>query len=293
MRIAVSFSRWFQLWPALILTYFLTSTSSFASDFQSPRAAGLGGAGHAAPWLNDSIYLNPSFTSFHPFRGVSTNYLWHGSDDLDAAGQSVSKGTLWNFSIFDGSSDNAFQAGLGFTKRGDGAFLHIGASKSIINRLGVGLGTKIFFPGGSSDRYFDTTLSFSGIATDWFQASFMVDNLFETSPNYGLYRQYILGTKFNLLSILSIHVDPHLVPSLPSGQTWGYEAGLELTLLSDFYLRFGNFRNSQIPFQASWGNGYGFGLGWLGPKISVDYGITRVLYPKNATAHQIGLTIFF
>ena len=38
-----------------------------ASDYQSPRTAALGGAGHASPLLNDAIYLNPSFSSFMLF----------------------------------------------------------------------------------------------------------------------------------------------------------------------------------------------------------------------------------
>ncbi len=265
----------------------------YASDFQSPRTAGLGGAGHAGPLLNDAIYLNPSFTSFNPYRGFSGNYLSYGSEGVNSAGQSTTRGMNYNFSILDGSQDSLFQAGVGFTKRGDASMVHVGASKSVINRLGFGLGTKIILPAGTNNRLFDGTLSVSGLATQWFQTTLMVDNLLEANAAHGFYREFTLGTKFNILSIVSIYFDPHWVPTLPGGQDWGYEMALEFTVLSDFYLRMGSFKNSMIPFEAARGNGYGLGLGWLGPKLSIDYGLTRAQSPFALLAHQIGMTIFF
>ena len=264
-----------------------------ASDFQSPRTMGLGGAGHAAPLLNDSIYLNPSYTSFSPYRGFSGNYLWQLSDQVNSAGQSTSQGTGYNFSTIDGTPDSLFQAGVGFTKRGDASLIHIGASKSILNRLGFGLGSKFIFPYGTNSRLFDGTLSISGIATDWLQASIIVDNLLQANMAYGFYREFSLATKFNIMSILSIYLDPLWVPALPSGRNFGHELGIEISILSDFSLRFGGFRNAMVPFEALRGDGYGFGLGWLGPKISVDYGLSRIFSPRPATAHQLGMTIFF
>ena len=53
-------------WIAAAFTLLLGSAPGWAADFQSPRTAALGGAGHAAPMLNDAIYLNPSFVSFMP-----------------------------------------------------------------------------------------------------------------------------------------------------------------------------------------------------------------------------------
>ncbi len=264
-----------------------------ASDFQSPRTAGLGGAGHAGPFLNDAIYLNPSFTSFNPFRSFSSNYLSHSSDSVSPSGQSTIQGSSYNFSILDGTADSLFQAGVGFTKRGNASMIHIGASKSVINRIGYGLGTKILLPAGTNSRLFDGSLAVSGIATDWFQASFIVDNLLQANSVYGFYREFVLGTKINLLSIVSVFLDPHWIPALPAGETFGYEAGLEFTMMSDFSLRFGSFKNSVVPFEAARGNGYSFGLGWTGPKISFDYGYTRALSPVPSGAHQFGLNIFF
>ncbi len=283
----------FGLFFAFFLAFCLKPDRGDCSDFQSSRTMGLGGAGHANPLLNDAIYMNPSFTSFIPYRSFGSSYLWHGTDQLNEVGQSAESGTGYNLSILDGSKDALFQAGVGFTKRGDSSIVHIGASKSVIDRLGFGLGAKIILPAGTNDRHFESTLSFTGIATDWFQAAIMVDNLFQNHADLGYYREWILGTKINAMSIVSLFIDPHWVPALPSGQNWGYEAGLEFTVFSDFYLRFGEFRNSLIPFRAARGNGFGAGLGWLAPKISVDYGISRTLSPVLATAHQVGLTIFF
>jgi hypothetical protein len=265
----------------------------YASDFQSPRTAALGGAGHAAPLFNDSIYLNPSYTSFNPYRGLSANYLWHGSDNPNPSGNSPTSRANYNFSILDGSPDSLFQAGLGLTKRGDASLIHIGASKNVGSQLGFGLGTKIILPVGTNNRIFDGTLSVSGIATNWLQATLVVDNLFEANTSNGFYREFTLGTKLNVLSVFSVYFDPLWVPTIPSGQNLGYELGFELPILSDFYLRFGTFKNAMIPFEAARGDGFGLGLGWLGPKVSFDYGMSQVASPFVATTHQLGMTIFF
>ena len=266
---------------------------SFGSDFQSPRTAGLGGAGHATPFLNDAIYLNPSFISFHPYRGLSFNYLNHFSNPQDPTGQNTFEGNSYNFSILDGSTDSLFQAGIGLTKRGDGSIVHIGASKSITSQLGFGLGTKIIFPVNTADRIFDASFAFSAIATQWFQASLIIDNLVEARPDLGLFREFILGTKLNLMSLVAIYVDPHWVPTITTVPIFGYEGGLEFTVLSDLFLRFGTFTNSFAPFALTRGNGYSLGTGFLAPKLSVDYAFTQLSSPMTGFAHQFGMTIFF
>ncbi len=275
-----------------VLNFALSQSLVYGSDFQSPHVMGLGGAGHATPILNDSIYLSPSFTSFNRYRALAANYLWHYSDPINST-DSQYKGQMYNVSILDGNPESLFQAGVGFTKRGDASFIHIGASKSIIGRLGVGIGSKFIFPSGTLSRYFDGTLSFSGLATAWLQASFNVDNLFESAAQLGYFREYTLGTRFSIGEIVALYIDPHWVPTNTDSNKFGYEAGLEFTILTDFYLRLGKFGNSVVPFQGIRADGFGAGVGWMGPKLSIDYGLSRPVSPIAAIAHSFGLSVFF
>src|SRR5579885_2081449 len=179
-----------------------------ASDFWSPRTAALGGSGHAGPLLNDAIYLNPSYVSLLPTYGISGNYFNYsgaGSDPGPA-------GHGFNFSIQDGRSE-LFQAGVGYTNRPDTSILNIGASKSLVQRTGVGVGGKFIFPKGTSRMLSDATFSFTGVPSNFVQLSFIVDNLVESADEkaLGFYREFILGTKVNLNKLLLLYFDPHLV----------------------------------------------------------------------------------
>jgi hypothetical protein len=283
------------LYTSIIFILFLTSYA-FGSDFQSPRTTALGGAGHAAPLLTDAIYLNPSYTSFSPTHAFSFNYLKYSGGVVDTpAGPSDYYGNNMNISILDGSPDSLFQAGVGYTRRNDANLIHLGASKSIVQKYGVGIGGKFIFPNDNSgDRFNDANISFSGVFAKWIQTALIVDNLLESAQSRGFYREYILGTRFNIDGILMIYIDPHYVPSFPvSDQKFGYEAGAEFPFFQDFYLRIGTHKNSNIPYAAARGDGVGFGAGWIGPKTALDYAYSHTIRPIPASVHTMGLSLYF
>ena len=147
----------------------LLSYVANASDFQSPRTSGLAGAGHAGPMLNDSIYLNPSFVSFLPSYSVSGNYLFYkGPTEGDGPGDP--HGHNLNVSLQDGRSE-FFQAGVGFTLMEDRKVIHFGASKSVVQRFGVGLGGKFVLPNvNSPSPIWDTVFSMTGVPWDAVQS---------------------------------------------------------------------------------------------------------------------------
>lgn len=282
----------------ILLGLLALSQASWASDFHSPRTAALGGAGHAGPLLNDAIYLNPSYTSFLPNYGISVNYLWFNAGSQNGAGFSDYNGHQLNFSLQDGRSE-IFQAGVGLTLRDDSKLISIGASKTIVDKLGVGLGGKFILPNDGNKMIYDTVFSTTYAFTDFGQAAFIVDNVVQgdDSKSAGLYRQFILGTKFNVESIIIAYFDPHVTPDLPAtidqNSTFGFEAGIEFPLMTDFFLRLGMLRNSYVPFVSRYSNGYGLGFGWLAPRISLDYALSRVITPLPGTAHTFGLTTYF
>ena len=130
----------------LFLLLPICSSTARSSDFQSPRTAALGGAGHANPMLNDAIYLNPSFTSFLPSYSMSGNYAFFGGpSNCDGCGPSDPHGHVANASIQDGRSE-LFQAGVGLTLLNDRKILDVGASRTVVSKLGVGIGGKWVLP---------------------------------------------------------------------------------------------------------------------------------------------------
>lgn len=269
---------------------FFLSLFSFGSDFHSPRTEALGGAGHAGPLLADAIYMNPSYISFIQTHALSVNYLFYqGNSLLNYYGNNL------NVSVLDGSPDTLFQAGVGYTKRNDASFFHFTASKSLFHVFSVGLGTKAFFLNTNpSDGIFDGTFSTFFVIFPWLQTSLIIDNFLQSGASLNLYREVVFATKFNVDRILLIYVDPHWFPSVTSDiVSWGYEAGLEFPFFSDLFLRVGSFQNSTIPYQGQLGDGYSVGVGFLAPKVSIDYAHSRSTKPITAYAHHFGLTLYF
>lgn len=281
MRITAFFFRINKLAKALPVVSLILGTASgaLASDFHSPRTAALGGAGHAGPLLNDSIILNPSYTSFLPTYSLAGTY---------------SSGEGYNFSVQDGRTQ-LFQAGVSYTQRDALRMIQVGASRSIVKRLGFGVGGKFYINRATNTMFHDAVFSTSGVISNWFQAAFIVDNLIQSEAGraFGMYREFTLGTKFNIDRMLLLYFDPHLIPDSPNGSEYGYEAGVEFVTFSDVFLRGGAFRNSRVPSQYAYGNGYGLGLGWVAPRLSLDYGVSRIIRPVHDTIHHVGMTIFF
>ncbi len=266
------------------------------SDFHSPRSSALGGSGRAGPLLNDAITLNPSFCSFLPAYSFSANYsLYEGPGYSTPTGPTSHSGQVYNFSVQDGRTE-LFQAGASYTRREDGTFIHLGMSKMFLKRYAGGLSGKLI-RGRVSERFAPEMLfSSTAIFTNWLQIAVVADNLLELpeTAEYGLYREFILGTKLNVMGILLAYFDPFWVPALPlEAGGLGYAAGLEFVFFKDFFLRAGNFYNAYVPFQAIRGKGVGLGLGWVGPRISVDYGFQRIFEGRQAFSHTFGLTVYF
>ncbi|MCC7442864.1 MAG: hypothetical protein IT285_14620 [Bdellovibrionales bacterium] len=270
-----------------------TSGVSNASDFHSPRTAALGGAGRAGPFINDAIYLNPSFISYLTARSISLNFEKYN----DGGGG----GRIYNFSVQDGTAP-LFQAGVGFTHRDEGSLVSIGASRSLLKRIGVGVGYKLWFtdqdpvnfPKGS-----DAIIAVTYIAETWLQAVLVVDNFFKAkaTSQRGAHREIAIGTKINVMEMLLVYFDPHWAPDLPEGRVFGHELGVEVPALKDIFLRAGHFRNAYQPAYYGRADGMGFGFAWVAPRLSLEASMTKINGSMervpDATIYNFGATIFF
>ncbi len=275
-------------WSCLLLAALAGGNhQAHALDFFSPRSAGIAGSGIAGPLLNDSLFMNPSYASFLPTYAVGLTWATYGSQDNPIHGRAYS------VSVQDGRN-SLFQAGLAYTVRQDHSFIHLGASKSFIQNWGVGLSGKFFFNSPNKTNGQELSLSSTYVFSPWIQTAVVVDNLLGSAKGRpaGLYREFKAGAKFNIDKILLVYLDPHYVPDLAADR-FGHSIGIEFVMMRDLFLRIGNYRNANVPHLNLRGDGYGFGLGWVAPRISIDYGISRTVDPVSVTTHIIGATSFF
>jgi hypothetical protein len=271
---------------ALGILVFLMNSTALAVEFQSARTQALGGAGRGGPWLTDSIYLNPSFGSYQPIYALTSAYT------------SYQGGRNYNISVQDSRAE-FLQAGAGFTKREQNSAVNFGASRVFAKTLGIGLGSKILIDHPSDKMTSDFILSTSYIALPWAYASLVVDNLLQGSEQKArnLYRTAYLGLKMIPTKKVEFFVDPFFSPDYAKGKKAGYQAGAELGVMNDFFLRFGKYQDAEVPHLNDRGSGFSYGFGWVGPKLSLDYSTQRTLSTHSGgginTAHTGSLSVFF
>ncbi len=271
---------------AAYLAVFVAFSGAGAVEFQSPRTLALGGAGRAGPWLTDSIYLNPSFASYTPRYVLSGAYTGFGT------------GRNYNVSVQDSRAE-VVQAGVGYTKREQNASVNLGASKAFFKKLGVGLGSKFIFDNETGTMTPDFSLSGSYIALPWMYASLIIDNLVAGQDQVArkLHRTFHPSFKFIPTKQIGIFFDPFYSPAYSDGKKSGYSVGIEAGILNDFYLRVGKFQDADITHLNTRGSGFGYGLAWVGPRLSAEYGVSRALSTHSGagftTAHSGSVIIYF
>jgi hypothetical protein len=269
-----------------IVFFFTMISNALGVEYQSARTLALGGAGRAGPFLTDAIYLNPSFASYTPIYTLSGGY------------NSFQSGRNYNFSVQDSRSE-FLQAGAGFTKREQNLAVNIGASKAFAKRYGVGVATKLILDNGTNHMTSDFLVSGSILATSWLYATLVVDNLVantaQTSRN--LDRTAFVALKLIAAHKIEFYLDPFYSPAYSHGNKAGYSVGIEIGMLEDLYLRMGKYQDAEVTHLNTRGNGFGMGLGWIGPKLNLEYAMNRTLssHAGNSmtTSHSTGATIYF
>ncbi len=236
------------------------------------------------------MFQNPSFASFLPV------YSWSGN--FKALGEG--RGRAYSVSVLDGRSE-LFQASAAYTVRDELTALHFGASRKVHPKMTVGVGAQLFYS-KAMDRFEDSrnlSLSTTIAPTDWLQLALIGENLVTSSKTsqLGLERQVILGTKFKITEKVLLYADPRArlgsTLELPEKPWMAYEAGGEFQVFKDLYFRLGSFRNILHPDVRQNARGFGYGLGWVAPRISFDFAIERILAPEDRLSMSSGVTLYF
>jgi hypothetical protein len=245
----------------------------------------LGGAGRANPLLNDAIYLNPSFASLLPVYSWSMNF------------RALEEGRAYNVSVLDGRSE-LFQAGLAYQVRDAYSAIHFGASSRIHPQLTAGIGVKVYLSKDPAvfDGFREFSLSSTYTPFDWLQVAAIVENL-DQSPELAqleMSRELVLAARIKLAESITVFLDPHLeIRNSLKPHVLAREMGAEIALFKDFYFRMGSFSNASIADLQKRSNGFGYGFGWLSPRLSFDFAVDHAIKPITEVTHSSGLTFYF
>jgi hypothetical protein len=263
---------------------------AWAPDFQSARTLSLGQGGRAGALLTDTITLNPSMLGFQPAIAMSGSLFWH---------KQGSSFRGYNGGIIDGKNEY-FSAGFSYTRGRQYNFFHLATAKKVLPWLSVGAHGKRYSSRSNTemqsakgvtgyDGGVSATLAFP---KDYLPLPLTIaltsDNLLNKDGREESVgpRQIAVGGKTNIHDILLIYLDylqymPKDTASYPKGTL-----GLELALSTDIFLR-----GSLFGFKE---RGWSGGIGWVGPKIALNYGYQRQTQPveNRGFSHGISMDIY-
>jgi len=278
-------------WCLLLL---LTGKAGYALDFQSSRTLSLGQTGRGGALLTDTIQLNPSLLGFQSAFALSGTYNWFSST---ASPQSSNNRTL-NAAVIDGKNEYV-SAGLSYTRRIDLDMIHVGLGKRVLPWLSIGATAKRFNTRSNSVAVEGRQVADfeGGVSTSValpketvglpIQFGATLDNIRHLAGHEAYIgpRQAGVGTKVTVNNMLMLYADYVRSFSRIKGDYNEYHGGAELALGSEFYARGGLFGKNQ--------SGFSYGVGWVGPKIGVNYGFQ---YQKEladrARVHAITVDLY-
>ncbi len=266
----------------------------FCLDFQSARTLSLAQGGRGGALLNDTITLNPSLLGFQNIASLSGTMNWLNSP----SGPSPQAHKNFNVSVVDGKNEYV-AAGVSFTRKPSLDVFHGSLAKKVAQWFSVGVSVKRFSTKSNSDAAagksktgFDGGASFSivsppEVSSIPIQIGFTSDNLLNKishEPFLGP-RQIGAGTKININQLLLLYGDvlghfPISAKAYPL-----FTLGSEFALGNDFFARGG-----LLGFKKE--KGWGTGVGWVGPKIALNYGFQRKTYPQTHFQHALTLDLY-
>lgn len=211
---------------------------------------------------------------FQPAQSISGTFDWINNPSKFNGGTNHG----FNGSVIDGKNQYV-NAGLSFTRQPDLDFIDVGLAKRVTDFMSVGLLAKRYstnsnnvaaqgnsvvgYDGGLSlgfaippESTYNVPLQFGLVADN-------IRHMAKDEPYEGT-RQLGGGAKVTINKTLMLYGDVAQNFSNFSGSYTQYAGAAELAAGNDIYARGGLFTGQQ--------KGWGAGIGWVGPKIGLNYG---------------------
>lgn len=244
-------------------------------QWQTTKTSSLAGAGIAAPTMVEGLYLNPAMLSY--FTNSSFYFQNHDGkiDPMNVSNRSSTFGEIdhpngFSAAITDGSNDGKggfsytdqtesgterkkYTFGMGMSIDGDSSF---GINYSyLVDEFKDGLvGKKDKIHVGSLG-YMKILSSKLSYALTWYDPAW-ADRINSKA---------VFGIHYSPIEKLSFMLDFGHDIKRSLNKTFYYATGLEIEVVTDVYLRSGLFEDKLFNLR-----GYGFGVGWVGPKLGLE-----------------------
>jgi len=257
-------------------------------NWQTPKTASLGGAGVALPTAIEGLYLNPALFSFFTesifsFQSLSGK-IAPVNDSRESVFNDAKSPRGFSASVTDGS--NQSKGGFSYTDQEESGVkrkkFSFGASDMIDANTSIGFGYSL-----AKDEIKETTSSTRSTQSHIFSmglAQIINPNLswavvwYDPAWADRINSKTTWGINFKPINELTLLADLGSDLKRSFNKTYSYSLAVEYQALKDVYLRYGTFVDKLFNTEGS-----GFGIGWIGPKIGLEFSQKRTVR-KNALA---------
>lgn len=256
----------------------LLGQSSWAQirEFQTTRLTSTAGAGVASILSTEAAILNPATAAF--FTGSNFSYhntktsLRHKSDEREAANDDFA-GRNRSQGFFMADQSGPLKGGLSYLVQDENGYersqlnMHTAAPMSANSAAGVSYRyIQDEKPRGNSPRHKVSHQMTLGSVFILDEDTTLGLTLIDPTRAVRGEERVVAGLQYNIADKLTLIADVGTQYTKAASKKYLWRGAVQLTLFDDFFFRAGRFYDNVREFK-----GTGWGVGWIGPKLGVEF----------------------
>ncbi|MCO4793798.1 MAG: hypothetical protein KC493_08805 [Bacteriovoracaceae bacterium] len=282
---------------ALVIPVGLYSTDSYArlSNYETTRLKSTAGAGVGSVLMDEASILNPAGIAFYTMSSIyfqkgdmsvtpddyRQSYIGNEPTSFGIIASDASKGTGGSVSL------TKQQVGYEKRKRISAALASPVTKKSSIGAT-IRKTTDTVSPSGRGgdlyeEKYVQGIFGITHGVSDSFTLGIVAIDPLKNVPED---TRGIIGFQYTFEQIISIMADLGADYSTDPSSTMQWKGAVQVKAYNDFFIRFGAFNDKAISER-----GNGAGIGWVGPKLVVEFAYKNTNIEERPETNQEGSSI--
>lgn len=263
-------------------TLILLSFSTFAGqlNFETTRLKSTAGAGVGSILMNEATILNPAPLALFTVSSIYLEKYSQKSDIFDSKSD--------NYAVIASDTSKNLKGSIAYIKSNEAGLknsqMNIALASTMGQRSSAGISYKSvkkqYFNKGElvSQNYKMLIPGVFHAVNDGFTFGIVAVDPTRKTPNE---TKAIIGLQYQFLNYITLMADFGSDWKRDFNESSLYKVATQFKILSDFYLRFGVFDDKSIKQK-----GTGFGLGWVQPKLVIDFAIKNTKLNEDIAFSQ-------
>ena len=273
---------------SIIAIFCVLVTQAKVLNFETTRMKSTAGAGNASLLMNEASLSNPApiaffkMSSFY-FERSNTTYTDSDSQALESS----------NYAFIASDATKHLRGSVALIKHNEGSNqlkqMNLALASTLGDKSSMGVAYRnveksYLYNGTRIDENYKIVVPgiFHAVSKD-FSVGFTLIDPTRKSPNE---TKAIAGFQYQILNFMMIMLDIGADYEGAISDTSVVKGAMQLKVFDDFFLRFGAYDDKDLMERGS-----GFGIGWVGPKLVMNFAIKNTKVSESFELKQDSQTI--